>query len=238
MQYLIFQLQGTMASWGEAAVGEYRGTVDTPTASAISGLLCAALGVRREQEAAIQAVHNGYRMAVGVYAMGPVLRDYHTAQVASRSMLKGTRHATRKDELNFRRTELPTILSTRDYFQGVDYLVAMEAAEQAPHPLEDLRAALMNPVFVPYLGRKACPLEVPMAPQLLDADNVMEAMTQYPRGALGLPEAPIKQLVWSDGMTPGVPLTLSTKQRDRLIHRGAWQYGERTQHVAMLQQGG
>lgn len=237
MQYLIFQLQGAMASWGEAAVGEYRGTLDTPTASAISGLLCAALGIRREQEAAIQSVHRGYRVAVGVYATGTLLRDYHTAQVASRSMLKGTRHATRKDELNFRRTELPTILSTRDHRQCVDYLVAVEAEGQAPHTLDDLRAALLTPVFVPYLGRKACPLEAPMAPQLLDADSVLAAMTQYPRGVLGLREALIK-LVWSDGMKPGVSLTLSTKQRDRLIHRGAWQYGERTQHIAMLQQGG
>ena len=76
-----------------------------------------------------------------------------------------------------------------------------------------------------------------MAPQLLEADNVLAAMTQYPRGVIGLRTAPMK-LVWSDGMTAGVPLTLSTKQRDRLIHRGAWQYGERTQHIALLQQGG
>lgn len=237
MQYLIFQLQGAMASWGEAAVGEYRGTLDTPTASAIAGLLCAALGIRREQESAIQAVHHGYRQAIGVYAIGPLLRDYHTAQVASRSMLKGTRHATRKDELNFRRTELPTILSTRDHLQGVDYLVAIEEEEQAPVPLVALHSALLNPVFVPYLGRKACPLEAPMAPKLIEADNVLAAMTQYPRGMAGLRATPTK-LVWSDGMTPGVPITLSTKQRDRLIHRGAWQYGERTQHTAMLQQGG
>jgi CRISPR system Cascade subunit CasD len=46
------------------------------------------------------------------------------------------------------------------------------------------------------------------------------------------------KLVWSDGMTPGVSSNLTVKQRDRLIHRGAWQYGERTQHIAMLQQGG
>lgn len=237
MQYLIFQLQGTMASWGEVAVGEYRGTLDTPTVSAIAGLLCASLGIRREQEAAIQAVHDAYKFAVAVYHAGAVLRDYHTAQVASRSMLKGKRHATRKDELNFRRAELPTILSTRDHIQGVDYLVAIEATPHSPHSLDALRAALMHPVFVPYLGRKACPLEAPMAPQLLEAADVLEAMTKYPRGLLGLHEAPAK-LVWSDGMTPGVPLTLSTKQRDRLIHRGAWQYGERTQHIAVLQQGG
>ena len=76
-----------------------------------------------------------------------------------------------------------------------------------------------------------------MAPQLVEADNLMDALLQYPRGTLGLRDTPLK-LVWSDGMTPGVLSTLSTQQRDRLMHRGAWQYGERTQHIAILQQGG
>jgi CRISPR system Cascade subunit CasD len=234
MQYLVFQLQGAMASWGEAAVGEYRGTLDSPTASAISGLLCAALGIRREQEDAIQAVHHGYLAAVGVYGAGPILRDYHTAQVASRSLLKGTRHATRKDELSFPSAKLSTILSTRDHLQGVDYLVAVQAEEHAPYTLDALRLALLNPVFVPYLGRKSCPLEAPVAPQLMDADNVLAALEQYPRGIRGVCGTPMK-LTWADNMNPGVQPDMAVRQRDRLIHRGAWQYGERTQHVAMLQ---
>lgn len=235
MAYLVFQLQGAMASWGEAAVGEYRGTHDLPTVSALAGLLCAALGLRRDQEEEIQAVHRHYLMAVGVYACGPMLRDYHTAQVASRSQLKGTRHATRKDELAFRRTELNTILSTRDHVQGVRYRVAVQADDEAPYPLDALRQALLTPAFVPYLGRKSCPLEAPMAPCLMDVDDVLTALSGYPHAADGSTHRPFK-LTWCDGMTPGVQSSLTVRQRDRLIHRGAWQYGERTQHVAMLPQ--
>ncbi|OVZ59071.1 type I-E CRISPR-associated protein Cas5/CasD [Pigmentiphaga sp. NML080357] len=235
MQYLVFQLQGAMASWGEAAVGEYRGTQDLPTVSALAGLLCAALGLRRDQENDIQAVHRHYLPAVGVYACGPMLRDYHTAQVAPRSLLKGTRHATRKDELSFPRTDLSTILSTRDHMQEVRYRIAVQTEKEAPYPLDVLRRALLTPVFVPYLGRKSCPLDAPMAPCLVDADDVLSALSGYPYAAEGSTSLPFK-LTWCDGMTPGVESSLTVRQRDRLIHRGAWQYGERTQHVAILPQ--
>ncbi|MBN9476967.1 MAG: type I-E CRISPR-associated protein Cas5/CasD [Bordetella sp. SCN 67-23] len=233
MQYLVFQLQGAMASWGESAVGEYRGTHDLPTASALAGLLCAAMGLRRDQEEAIQAVHRHYLLAVGVYASGPMLRDYHTAQVASRSLLKGTRHATRKDELAFPRAQLSTILSTRDHLQEVRYRIAVQAGQDAPYSLDVLRQALLTPVFVPYLGRKSCPLEAPMAPCLIEVDDVISALSGYPYAAEVSSSRPTK-LTWCDGMTPGIESSLTIRQRDRLIHRGAWQYGERTQHVAML----
>lgn len=235
MQYLVFQLQGAMASWGEAAVGEYRGTQDLPTASALAGLLCAALGLRRDQEAAIQAVHRHYLLATGVYASGPMLRDYHTAQVASRSLLKGTRHATRKDELAFPRAQLSTTLSTRDHLQNVRYRIAIQSCENAPYSLDTLREALLTPVFIPYLGRKSCPLDVPMAPWLTETDDVLAALSSYPYAADTSIDLPFK-LTWCDGMMPGVKSSLTVRQRDRLLHRGAWQYGERTQHVAMLPQ--
>lgn len=236
MQYLVFQLQGAMASWGEAAVGEYRGTQDLPTASALAGLLCAAMGLRRDQEEAIQAVHRGYLLAVAVYASGPVLRDYHTAQVASRSLLKGARHATRKDELAFAGPQLSTILSTRDYLQGARYCIIVQSGPYAPYSLDALRQALLAPMFVPYLGRKSCPLEVPMAPCLVDVDDVLSALSRYPYAA-EMSSSRLTKLTWCDGMTSGIESSLVVRQRDRLIHRGAWQYGERMQHVAMLPQG-
>jgi CRISPR system Cascade subunit CasD len=235
MQYLVFQLRGALASWGEAAVGDYRATMDSPTASALSGLMCAALGLRREDEASIQAVHSGYLLSVGVYATGHMLRDYHTAQVPSRTLLKGSRHATRKDELSFRRTDLSTILSTRDHVQEVDYLICAQATEAAPFTLEALRQALERPAFVPYLGRKSCPLALPMAPRLLESSDVLAAFASYQPDPATTRANPTK-LTWPDGMTAGVSPTMTVQLRDRLIHRGAWQYGQRNQHVAMLQE--
>lgn len=233
MQYLVFQLKGALASWGEAAVGEYRGTHDAPSDSALSGLMCAALGLRRNEEEAIQAVHHAYRYAVGVCLVGPILRDYHTAQVPSRSLLKGARHATRKDELAFPRPQLGTILSTRDHVQDAEYLVAAQADSDSPFTLAELRKALCNPVFVPYLGRRACPLGAPMAPKLIDAQDVLAAFADYRSGSESS-QVPIARMTWCDGLAAGVPATLTVRQHDRLIHRGAWQYGERNKHVAIF----
>ncbi|MEN9864624.1 MAG: hypothetical protein RL748_214, partial [Pseudomonadota bacterium] len=47
MEFLLFQLQAPLASWGGAAVGEFRGSEEYPGQSALLGLLGAALGLTR-----------------------------------------------------------------------------------------------------------------------------------------------------------------------------------------------
>ena len=49
--YLIFRLYAPLASWGEAAVGETRPTATYPGKGAVLGLLGAALGIRRDDDA-------------------------------------------------------------------------------------------------------------------------------------------------------------------------------------------
>lgn len=234
MDYLVFQLQGAMASWGEAAVGEYRGSHEHPTASAMAGLLAAALGLRRDQEADLRALNAGYLFGIGVSQSGALLRDYQTAQVPGRASMKGRRHVTRKDELSLARTDLNTILSTRDYRQGVDLLVAVQARADAPHALADLQKALEQPTFVLYLGRKSCPPSAPMAPRVVQADTLLDAFNAYRADRDPATVLPVLKLAWPDGMASGVAADLSVTRKDRLIHRGAWQFGERAEHVALL----
>ena len=79
--YLIFHLYGPMASWGDIAVGEYRNTADTPTRSAIFGLLAAGLGIHRDDEDGLLNLSRSYKMAVRIDAHGTRLQDFHTTQV-------------------------------------------------------------------------------------------------------------------------------------------------------------
>ena len=234
--YLVFQLQAPLASWGDVAVGEYRGSREYPGASALIGLLGAALGLRREDEAAHAALRDGYRFAVGVVSAGHLLRDYHTAQVPGRTTLKGRPHTTRRDELNLPKHELNTILSTRDYRQGVAYAVAVQAEpaapHQAPHTLSTLVQALREPHFVLYLGRKCCPPAAPLAPRLIEADSAHAALSSYL--ATHDPPAVLRSMAWGDGVQAGVPAHLSVPRKDRLIRRSAWQFGDRTEHLALL----
>ena len=232
MQFLVFQLQAALAAWGDVAVGEYRSSSDAPGASALIGLLGAALGLKREDEAAHAALRDGYGFAVGTVASGQLLRDYHTAQVPSRSTLKGRPHRTRRDELNLPKHDLGTILSTRDYRQNAAWAVAVQATAQAPHSLDNLAQALREPRFVLYLGRKCCPPAAPLAPSVAEATSAHAALTAYLAAAQ--PPALLRSLAWGDGVQAGMTAHLSTPRKDRLIRRQGWQFGDRTEHLALL----
>ena len=251
MQYLVFQLLAPLASWGEVAVGEYRGSHDYPGESALLGVLGAALGVRRDDEAAQAALRDAYGFALGVLSTGSLLRDYHTAQVPGRTALKGRPHATRRDELAMPKRELNTILSTRDYRQNAACLVAVQckAGGTPPYALDALAEALWKPHFVLYLGRKSCPPAAPLAPQVLDAASAQEALEAYRQARLErlqalavktrLPLEPLTEivrLVWGDGVKAGAEPDLSVARKDRVIRRKSWQFGDRTEHSKLLQE--
>ncbi len=135
MDFLVFQLQAPLASWGDTAVGEYRGSYEYPGESALLGLLAAALGIRREEDLTLSGLRQGYGFAVGVQDGGTLLRDYHTAQVPGRAALRGDpRPAAHHGDSLPPPTHIPqrgptrrdfvlhlgrTILSTRDYPRGV-----------------------------------------------------------------------------------------------------------------------
>jgi len=239
MDYLIFQLQAPLSAWGDTAVGEYRPTANYPSESALLGLLAAALGIKREDETAHQALREGYGFAVGVQSAGYLLRDYHTAQVPGHSDLKNRPHHTRRDELNVSKEKLNTILSTRDYRQDAACLVAVQASDNAPYLLSDLSQALQKPRYVLYLGRKACPPALPLWPQVVAVNNALEAMEQY-RNLLtelagDLAVVPLERLVWGTGITAGCDEYIQVVRKDRLLSREHWQFGDRQEHVAFLE---
>ncbi len=232
MQFLVFQLQANLAAWGDVAVGEYRGSRDAPGASALVGLLGAALGAVRDDEAAHAALRDGYLFAIGTVANGQLLRDYHTAQVPGRAQLKGRPHRTRRDELNMPKHDLNTILSTRDYRQNAAWVVAVQAQAGAVHSLHALEQALREPRFVLYLGRKCCPPAAPLAPVVHEAESAHAALVAYLVAAD--PPATLRSLAWADGVQAGVGAHLSTPRKDRLIRRRGWLFGDRTEHIALL----
>jgi CRISPR system Cascade subunit CasD len=251
MDFLAFQLQAPLAAWGEPAVGEYRGSAEYPSESALIGLIGAALGLCRQDDAAHAALRKGYGFAVGMQSHGKLLRDYHTAQVPGRSTLKGRPHVTRRDELAVPNYELNTILSTRDYRQDGSWLVAVQAFEEAPYALGVLAGALRRPRFVLYLGRKACPPAVPLCPQVIDASSACQSFDAYrshleerrsackdrwdrsPLEAI----APVTRMAWGDRVEAGVEADFSFPRKDRIIRRKGWQFGDRIEHVAIMDRG-
>ncbi|MBS4098101.1 MAG: type I-E CRISPR-associated protein Cas5/CasD [Sulfuricella sp.] len=251
METLIFQLQAPLSSWGEVAVGEYRPSAEYPSQSALHGLLGAALGVDRDDDGAQASLRAGYRLAVGVLSQGRLMRDYHTAQVPSRTDLKKRPHATRRDELSLPKTDLNTILSSRDYRQGAASLVAVQMLANAPYALAQLAEALKIPKFVLYLGRKSCPVAAPLHPCIVSADTISAAFSDYQEAlsALWLQHVPkqplptglaLNKIAWGDDFgsddssTIGVQRDLSIVRKDQVITRQGWQFADRSEHIALL----
>lgn len=174
-RFLMFTLAAPIASFGGVAVGERRGTLERPTASALLGLLAAALGVERSDETAHNRLAAGYQFAIRVEQPGTIFADYHTAQVPPQK--KDRRFATRADELEV--DDLETILSRREYRSDVMSTVAAAAIDSAPYQLEALADALGRPTFMLYLGRKSCPLALPLAPHVVEAKDALAAFSAH-----------------------------------------------------------
>lgn len=259
--YLVFQLYGPLAAWGDIAVGETRPSALTPTKSAILGLVAAALGLRRpdtaDNEADRQAWENahaaladGYGLAVKVECPGLPLSDYHTAQVPSSGKGKNRMvFATRRDEITrISRHDLNTILSRREYRQDAFCAVALWARAAPPHDLNALRERLLAPVFPLYLGRKSCPLALPLAPRVVSAPNVETALVGVSLAATveslegfwkgWQPHAWLREvrpvLLWDADAETGIAPQESHTRRDQPASRRRWQFAVRTEHRAHL----
>ncbi len=233
--YLLFRLYGPLASWGEVAVGEARPTELQPTRSALLGLVGAALGLRRTDEEAHAELGRALRFAVLREAAGVPLTDYHTAQVAPPR--RGRRARTRADQLRAPRHELKTILSGREYRCDAVYLVAAWTEADEPRwSLRELESALGRPNFTLYLGRKSCPPSLPLAPEVVAAENLPEAL----RAARPLPADLGFERLFRDSagdlFWEGTPdlgdlrPDQSLKRRDEPVSRIRWAFQNREVH--------
>jgi CRISPR system Cascade subunit CasD len=246
-EFLLFRLHGLLASWGEIAVGERRGSWSRPSKSAVLGLVAAALGIERHEGERLGALAAGYGFAVRVDSPGVSLRDYHTVQTVREANIRklrktSARPLTRRRELSVDDPE--TILSQRDYYTDALYTAALWARESPPVPIGEIRDALLRPRFVLYLGRKSCPPSLPLAPEIASAEHLLAALAAYrPPTLPGLDLAQLLNrrgdpmlLAWEDAVVPEeVARRLHVEhRRDAPGDRQRWHFAERDEQVAIL----
>lgn len=135
---LLLQLAGPMQSWGFRSRFDNRDTGLEPTRSGVIGLLCAAQGRGRDTDL---SEFERLRMGVRVDAPGRVALDYHTAQ----SVWRGSTSTT---------------VSNRYYLADARFLVGLQAEDA--EWLRSLEAALRDPVWSLFLGRKSFPPSLPL----------------------------------------------------------------------------
>ncbi len=234
--FLTFALVAPLASFGAIAVGERRPTWDRPARSAVLGLVGACLGVEREDDAAQAALAAQYGLALLCHAPGRVLADYHTAQVPPRGK---RRFATRAEELAA--PDLATILSRRDYRTGAWHLGALWVRVSPPRwGLDAIADAMRAPCFTPYLGRKSCPLGLPLAPNLDEAPDPGIALARRHQGGAearfrSMVEGASEVVVARDPWHGDPARTLRTElRRDQPRSRRLWQFDLRQEVVERL----
>jgi CRISPR system Cascade subunit CasD len=247
-RFLCFRLHGPLASWGDVAVGERRPTTPHLSRSAALGLVAGALGIRRDDAEAVRALDEAFGFGSRTDSPGELLVDYHTAQGPEEKLLREEarrakaarqtwhRPATRRAELAHRRSELETVLSQRQYRVDAFWTVTLWRRSTGPSAwsLDDLAAALARPRFVPYLGRKSCPLDLPMEPQIVEAGDPVAAMaiarfrTEDLLRSVRLGGRGKASVQW-EGAWPGLVAEQSSRRRDQILERSRWQFTERTE---------
>lgn len=150
---LFLRLEGPLQAWGERGRWSVRDTAPEPTKSGLVGLLACALGER--DDAPLRALSEALRLGVRVDKPGVRMTDFHTIGGGHEEPALLTAQGKPKKSSGRPHTEI----SQRDYLCDASFLAALQGD---PALIDRLAAAVQDPVWVFFLGRKACPPSRPV----------------------------------------------------------------------------
>lgn len=202
MRALALRLEGPLQSWGAAAVGPMRPTLDTPTASGVLGLIGAALGIERPEVARLVDLHRGLALAVRTDRAGEVMVDYHTAMDVP------------GDDGGVAETQI----TRRRYLADASFAVALVARGGHEDLLPHVARALRRPRYALALGRRACVPALPVlaAHDLLEGDDWRALLAQIP-STPRCDRDPVDAVAWVDAELTTERGLREIHQRDRLV---------------------
>ncbi|PAZ12277.1 type I-E CRISPR-associated protein Cas5/CasD [Streptomyces sp. SA15] len=153
---LVLRLAGPLQSWGASSRFTRRTTESAPTKSGVIGLLAAAAGIERGDDARLASLA-ALRFGVRIDQPGTRIRDFQTAHhgVTGKSMP----------------------LSERFYLADAVFVAALEGEYAL---LAELDAAVRAPVYPPFLGRRSCPPSGPVELGLYEGARLEDVLRQVP----------------------------------------------------------
>jgi CRISPR system Cascade subunit CasD len=176
MAVLALRLGGPLQAWGSAQrLDGWRRTEQTPTKSAVVGIVAAALGRRRDADIADLAT---LRFGVRSDRLGEWTEDFHT--VSSIFDEKGRftpgRGRLPKAAGGYLSADVSTKITRRHYLADACFVAALEGEERTVRAAD---AALARPAFPLYLGRRCCPPDRPLRLGVYDG-TLEEVLTSLP----------------------------------------------------------
>jgi CRISPR system Cascade subunit CasD len=166
-KYLIFRLYGVMASFGKPAIGKLRHSYNTPTKSQVVGLIACSHGIDREEEDKILELS---KCEIGIknIEIGNHLLDFHIVQCPK----SNKQYKNRLEEIQ---NISQNVIAEKEYVSNAVNLIAIKTSSD----LEHMKQKLLEPEFSLFIGRLNCPLSLPLDPQIIDADNFIEAFDKF-----------------------------------------------------------
>jgi CRISPR system Cascade subunit CasD len=190
---LLLRLEGPLQSWGQRARWDVRDTAREPTKSGVIGLLASALGYERDDPRIATELDAGLRMGVRVEWEAELIVDYHTVNEflpMADGGFKGSNDQRAKTLARLLRdpdAQPYTVVSTRRYLADGAFLVALtEFASESSALLDRCAAALREPAWPYFLGRRTCIPTRPVLEGLLTGyASIEDALTRHPWSFLG-----------------------------------------------------
>lgn len=219
---LVMRLEGPLQSWGASSQFNRRLTDLLPTRSAVSGMLCAALGLERGSEAEAQFLARCNRLHMLAVALPrqsrnrPLavrrLEDYHTVQ--------GTLNA--KGEVKKKNGQPECQETYRFYLLDAAFRVFLSGERDT---LRKVSAALQNPVWGLWLGRKACIPSAPVFAGLFEdeAEAVQACLPDALDRYVSARDAP--SFAEGSDSVPDMPLSFHSSDRRFALRRIVKMYG-------------
>lgn len=165
---LLLRLDGPLQSWGTDSKFETRATDDMPSKSGICGLLAAALGRPRDADVSdLAALKFGTRAD----REGRVLDEFQMARSIGYPDGQAKFH---KDV--YKVPDGYANLSHKHYLMDAVFLAGLEGDVLF---LDELRQALLRPVYPLYLGRRCCPPVGPVFHDIRDG-RLMDVLETEP----------------------------------------------------------
>lgn len=149
MRTLLLRLAAPMQSWGTESKFDTRQTRREPSKSGVIGLLACALGIRRDDSAALAELSK-LSFGVRVDQEGQQLMDYQTVK----SYKSKAEYLAEADPEAAYQTY-------RYYLADAIFVAAVTSDDDAL--MDKLEAALHRPAFPLFLGRRSCPPTLPLS---------------------------------------------------------------------------
>jgi CRISPR system Cascade subunit CasD len=205
MLFLTIRLKAPlMALQGPRIDGEPQ-SLPIPTRSLLTGLFGSALGYTRGDHVRLQALQDGIRVGVVVHRAGIEISDYQIADLGKPHMRgpmwsSGTSVAEREgSQIEGLRPQ------HRPYRADADMTAVVELRADSPANIEELMAALDQPVRPLFIGRSSCPPAAKLAGRVFDAPSLEAAVLEVAQdnpGEIYLP-AEAATAAWGD-----IPLSI------------------------------